>query len=210
MSTSHARGAAPRVKGSKQLGTANSARTQKSDHDVRPGVITERHRGPCRPPRPMPPKQHIRLPQRTRRAHARVAHGAVPGAVPHGVAWPLAHTAEQPWPSHWLWCSQVRERATSENGLAGLARAPGALAHTPPHLRSVAHTAHALAPHITEVWLPSRRQGGAVEEPQSDAMDVDTTMEVRPHAPAHPHPTRVAPWPAPHTAAHEPLHALTP
>ena len=37
-----------------------------------------------------------------------------------------------PWASHWLPCSQVRERATTENGLAGLARAPGAPAPTPP------------------------------------------------------------------------------
>jgi len=60
----------------------------------------------------------------------------------------------------------------------------------------------------TEVWSPSRRQGGAVEEPQSDAMDVGLTMEARPHAPPPcegPRPARVAPWAAPHTAAHEPL-----
>ena len=110
-------------------------------------------------------------------------------------------------------CSQVRENATTENGLAGPSRTSGAPRAHAPHLRSVAHTAHAAAPHITEVWSPSCWQGGAAEVPQSDAMDVDElglTMEVRPHAPAHPHPTRVAPWPAPHTAAHEPLHALTP
>ena len=53
---------------------------------------------------------------------------------------------------------------------------------TQPHLRSVARTAHAPAPHITEVWSPSRWQGGAAEVPQSVAMDVDLTTEARPHA----------------------------
>ena len=42
-----------------------------------------------------------------------------------------AHTGTA-WASHWLPCSQVRERATTENGLAGLARVPGATAPTPP------------------------------------------------------------------------------
>ena len=68
-------------------------------------------RGPCRPstsraaaaaPPPTP-------------AHA-LQHtlGVARGAVPHSVAGSLAHTPEQPWPSHWLLCSQVHERATSE------------------------------------------------------------------------------------------------
>ena len=35
----------------------------------------------------------------------------------------------------------------------------------------------------TDVWSPSRRQDGAVEGPQSDAMEVDLATEVRPHAP---------------------------
>ena len=85
--------------------------------------------------------------------------------------------------SLWLPCSQVRERATSENGLTGPSRSPGA-PHAPrlppsqrgPHLSCPCGAHHGL------IWSPSRRQGGAVEEPQSDAMDVDSTMEARPHA----------------------------
>ena len=85
--------------------------------------------------------------------------------------------------SLWLPCSQVRERATSENGLTGPSRSPGA-PHAPrlppsqrgPHLSCPCGAHHGL------IWSPSRRQGGAVEEPQSDAMDVDSTMKARPHA----------------------------
>ena len=49
-----------------------------------------------------------------------------------------------------------------------------------PHLSCPCGAHHGL------IWSPSRRQGGAVEEPQSDAMDVDSTMEARPHAPPTP------------------------
>jgi hypothetical protein len=45
-----------------------------------------------------------------------------------------------------------------------------------PHLSCPCGAHHGL------IWSPSRRQGGAVEEPQSDAMDVDSTMKARPHA----------------------------
>ena len=85
--------------------------------------------------------------------------------------------------SLWLPCSQVRERATSENGLAGPSRSPGA-PHAPrlPPSQRGPHLSCPCAAHHGLIWSPSRRQGGAVEEPQSDAMDVDSTMEARPHA----------------------------
>ena len=77
----------------------------------------------------------------------------------------------------------ARARHHSENGLAGPSRSPGA-PHAPrlppsqrgPHLSCPCGAHHGL------IWSPSRRQGGAVEEPQSDAMEVDSTMEARPHA----------------------------
>ena len=69
----------------------------------------------------------------------------------------------------------MRERATTENGLAGPSRSPGAPAPLASHLRSVAHTSHAPALHIAdEVWSPSRRQDGVDEEPQSDAISAST------------------------------------
>ena len=44
------------------------------------------------------------------------------------------------------------------------------------------HLSCPCAAHHGLIWSPSRRQGGAVEEPQSEAMEVDSTMEARPHA----------------------------
>jgi hypothetical protein len=115
--------------------------------------------------------------------------------------------------SLWLPCSQVRESATTENGLAGPSRSPGAPRPSPPPSQRGPHLSCPCAAHHGLIWSPSRRQGGAVEEPQSDAMDVDSTMEARPHAP----PTPARPLPRPrrslacsaHSGA-ESLHVLTP
>lgn len=63
-----------------------SARTQKGDRDVCRGVITERHRAPCRPPRPVSPGQHLRQPPRTLCSTRSVWHAAL---------------SLTPWRDHW-------------------------------------------------------------------------------------------------------------
>ena len=77
----------------------------------------------------------------------------------------------------------MRERATSEKWprrTRTTARCPRTNA---PCIHSVAHISHAHAPHFAEVSVTVALQDGVAEVPQSDAMEVDSTMEARPHAP---------------------------
>ena len=143
--------------------------------------------------------------------------GLAHGAVPHSVAGPLAHVwrTHRSNPGPHTGCRARRSASAAPSRMASQDSHERPVPQSPPRpppSQHVAHTAHAPAPHITEVRSPSRRQDGAAEVPQSDEMEVDLATEVRPHAhpPARPRPARVAPWAAPHTAAHEPLHALTP
>ena len=99
-------------------------------------LITERHRGSM-PPSTSRATEAAHPPALDVRTHCgwRAALSYTPNGVT--IATPTAC-----WPSHWLRCSQVRERATSEKWprrTRTSARCPRAHA---PRLRSVAHTSH--------------------------------------------------------------------
>jgi hypothetical protein len=176
------RGAAPRLRGSRQC---SELPTERADSERRP--------------RRLPRCDHRTAPSSVPPSTSRVARAAPPpapahalqhtlgvarGAVPHAVAGPLAHTPEQPAPHSGC---RVRRCARAP---------PPRMASHDSHERPVPHAPHLppsqRGPHLScpcaahLIWSPSRRQGGAVEEPQSDAMDVDSTMEARPHAPPTP------------------------
>ena len=100
----------------------------------------------------------------------------------------------------------------ARNGLAGLARPPGARAPTPPAF--TAWPTSLMPMRRTLLRFGHRRAGRAVWSRCPRATRWKWIWRPRCgrtlHPPARPRPARVAPWAAPHTAAHEPLHALTP
>ena len=172
------------------LGTANRPRTRESGRGLCRGVISGRHRGSMLPSTSRAAEAAPPPASSARSAHTlRVARGP----VPHTVAGALQHRPEQSWPSHWLRCWQVHGRATSEKMASQDSHErpvppPPALAQRGPHLSCPR------AAHLHEGLAPSCRQDGAAEGARSDAMDVDSTIEARPHA--HPPLRRPAP-PAP-------------
>ena len=141
-------------------------------------------RGPCRPSTSRaaaaahPPASTHAL-QRTL--------GLAHGAVPHSVAGPLAHVwrTHRSNPGPHTGCRARRSASAAPSRMASQDSHERPVPQSPPRpppSQHVAHTAHAPAPHITEVRSPSRRQDGAAEGPQSDAMEVDLTTEARLHA----------------------------
>ena len=118
------------------------------------------------------------------------------------------------WPSHWAPRSQVHERATGKKWprrTRTSARCPNA--PTPPSSQRGPHLSCPCAAHHP-CYAPSRRQGGAAEQPQSEAMEVESTMEARPHAHPPPATPRLPPVSFPgllrtHRRTSQ-LHVLTP
>ena len=139
-------------------------------------------RGPCHPPRPVP--RRIRQLPRTlcsaRSGGTRRCPSQCSGTIG-------THTGTTPGPHTGYRARRCASAPPPRMASQDSHERPVPRAHAP-HLRSVAHTAHAPAPHITEVRSPSRREDGAAEVPQSDEMEVDLATEVRPHAhpPARP------------------------